>query len=226
MTAALLLTLPGGSGAGDDGRDTASQRAQAVAFLRAHLIDKTLEGPPTTAKLDNGKVEAVFSSRTTFSNLAETKDGFLFDETTIHKQMNHDLDSDGKRILPGRDVSLVQTSRVEITQRKSTGKLVGFRRVLATTSQRAGTTGHASLVRMTVDKGGLEMVESSLLYEDHYAEKGRYRPGATEARTRFSVTAGKVQGELVYTGFEVDPETLKRTPKSDPPIKWIITEVR
>jgi hypothetical protein len=228
LTVAVLLVTAasrGGAGAKDAG-DAGSQRDQAIKFLKAHVIGKTFKGQERTTKLDNGRMEAVFSATVAYSNLVETEDGFAFDETSVAKQTNYDLDKDGKRVLPGRNEDSAGAIRYEITRRQSTGKLVGFSRVLASTSKRTAPTGNAWAVRMEVGDGVLEMTESTLLYEDHYAEKGKFRPGATDARTRFSVTGGKAQGELVLTAFDVDPKTLKRTPKSDPPIKWIFTEER
>jgi hypothetical protein len=222
---ATVTTRIGADATAARSRDKAeSQRDEAIKFLKTYVIDRSFQEPGSTFKLDNGKVEAVASGAVTYSNLVETKSGFEFDLTWHFKQINYDLDKNGKHISPGRDESSVDTNRYEIDERKSTGKLIGFNRMLASTRKNISPTGKASMVRIEMRGGALEVNESTMLYDDLFAEKGAFKPGAVDMFWRFNVNGGRVRLEHVETAFDVDPMSMKRTPNNGTVLKMSFTE--
>jgi hypothetical protein len=201
-----------------------SDRARAVKFLRDHVIGKTVATPETVVKYAGNKVEGVSSGTDNFTNLVETPDGFTFDVLSVAKLTNYDLDKDGKRVLPGRKEDGLYLSRYQLTERRSTGGLVGTNRVVSST-HKTFTAGYTLAVLLEVQGGGLQTREHSLFYEDFFAEKGKWKPGASEVTLRFSLQGGKLRVDAENLQFDVDLKTLKKTRTADPPMKWTSTQV-
>jgi hypothetical protein len=200
----------------DEPKAEASDRAQVTKFLKEHVIDKTVATPKTTFKVDDNKLEGEYEDLTTFNNFIETAQGFSFDVTTVSKETRYDLDKDGKRILPGRDISGTEVFRYEICERASTKKLTGTARMLSRTTK--GSTYEATAVLVT----GLKVADGKLVwnetlpgYVDLIASKGRYKAGSWDSKYTFSVVEGKLLTEYETKRYDVDPETLKRTPTND-----------
>src|SRR5262249_35515393 len=82
--------------AAEEKKTSASDRAQVMKYLKAHVIGKTVATPKTTTQLDNNRMESDYEDQMTFNNFAETKKGFSFDLVTESKETRYDLDKDGK----------------------------------------------------------------------------------------------------------------------------------
>jgi hypothetical protein len=200
----------------DAAKDEASDRAQVTKFLKKHVIGKTVATPKTTFKVDDNKMEGDYEDLTTFNNFAETAQGFSFDVTTVSKETRYDLDRDGKRILPGRDNSGTEVFRYEICERASTKQLTGTARLLSRTTKGASYEGCAVLVTgVKVADGKLAWSETLPGYVDLIAAKGKYKPGSWDSKYTLSVVEGKLWTEYETKRFDVDPDTLKRTPTKD-----------
>ena len=198
------------------GKSDASDRAQVMKFLKEHVIGKTVATPKRTDKWDDKKMEVVYEDQTTFNNFTETAKGFSFDMTTVGKATIYDLDKDGKRVLPGRDFSGVVVARYELCERASTKKLTGIARTLSMTVKVPSQEGTVSLVTgVRLADGKLSWQETGPGYLDMLAAKGKYKPGTFDARIMFALVGGKLQTESDLTSFDVDPDTLKRTPTKD-----------
>jgi len=143
---------------------------------------------------------------------------------SVSKLTNYDLDKNGKRILPGRDEGGIFLNRYEFTARRSTGKLVGTSRVI-TSTHKTFTAGYTTAVILEVRDKGIETREHSIFCEDFFDTKGKWKPGASEARIRLSLDGGKLVVQAENLQFDVDPDTLKKTRTADPPMKWTSKEV-
>jgi hypothetical protein len=221
LSVGLAAVAAAGQEAGRQGQPGGpSERARVVKFLKDHVIGKTLVTPESVFKYDSDKVEGVYSGMDSFTNLVETRDGFKFDVLTVSKLTNYDLDKKGKRVLPGRDEGGIYMVRYELSERRSTGKLVGTSRVVSST-HRDFTAGYTAAVLMGLRDGVLESRESSILYEDFFAAGGKLRPGASEAVVRFSSVGGKLRQQGEQLQYDVDVRTLKRTRTADPPMRWV-----
>ncbi|MFL5331421.1 MAG: hypothetical protein ACJ8C4_21235 [Gemmataceae bacterium] len=213
---ATVMLLPGAIMAADDVQPNAkSQRPEVMAFLRSHVVGKTLLSPSSTFRIDGGKVEVVSEEQMTISGLVETPEGFTFDVTSVSKAMTYDLDKDGKRTLPGHDYSGVRVYRSEVKEMRSTKALAGFTRLISTTAKDKDPTGQFSSIRLSMDGGKLLIKESTVDYVDFIATKGLFKPGALDLFSRFSLDNGKLRLEQSMDLFDVDPVSLKRTPAKD-----------
>jgi hypothetical protein len=219
MLACAVLTVPAYLPADekkDETQGQTSDRAQVTKFLKEHVIDKTVATPKTTFKVDDNKLEGEYEDLTTFNKFIETAQGFSFDVTTVSKETRYDLDKDGKRVLPGRDVSGTEVFRYELCERASTKKLTGTARLLSRTT--AGASYEATAVLVTgvkVADGKLTWNETLPGYVDLMASKGKYKAGSFDSKYTFSVAEGKLLTEYETKRYDVDPETLKRTPTND-----------
>ena len=198
------------------GSAEASDRTDVVKFLKNHVMGKTLVTPLTANKGDGGKFEETYEDQSSFSNLVETETGFHFDLTVKAKQVVYDLDKDGKRILPGRDQSGVTVFRYEVSERKSTQKLMGYWRVVSTTVKELTPLGTVATVHHPqVADGQLIWKESQAGYADSTAPLGKFKPGAYSSKSKLLLADGKLQWHWDQVNFDVDPETLQRTPTKD-----------
>jgi hypothetical protein len=194
----------------------ASDRLMVSKFLKNHVMDKTVAKPKTTIKMDDNKMESEKEEQLTFNNFTETSQGFNFDETTVSKETRYDLDANGKRILPGRDLSGTAVYRYEIRERVSTKKLTGTFRILSKTFNTPSREGVAILVTSArIVDGKLMLSETVPGYLDLLGPKGKYVPGSWDSKGTISMVEGKLQSEWETTVFEVDPDTLKRTPRKE-----------
>jgi hypothetical protein len=202
--------------AADDKKDEAGDRARVLKFLKEHVIGRTVVTPKTTFKVDDGKLEGEYEDLTSYTNLVETEQGFAFDVTTVSKDTRYDLDKDGKRTLPGRDLSGTEVFRYEFCERASTKKLTGTARLLSRTTKGASYEAVAILVSgVKVADGKLTWNETLPGYVDLTASKGKFKPGSWDSKSTMSVEKGKLVTEYETKRYDVDPETLKRTPTKD-----------
>jgi hypothetical protein len=219
LACAALSTLISGAYAGeknDDPQKQTSDRVQVTKFLKEHVMGRAVATPKVTFKLDDSTMEGDYEELTTFNNFAETEHGFGFDVTTVSKETRFDLDKAGKRIQPGRDNSGTEVFRYEICERASTGKLTGTSRLRSKTTKGPGYEGCAILVAgIKLADGKLTWNETLPGYVDLIATRGRYKPGSWDSKYTFSVVEGKLRTEYETKRFDVDPDTLKRTPSDD-----------
>jgi hypothetical protein len=215
LTACLSL---GGTAvvANDQSGVGASEREQAVKFLKANVIGRTLVSPKSTFSLDNGKMEGEAEDQTTYTNFSETEAGFSFDIISVSKEARYDLDKDGKRVGAGRQIGGTTIDHVEFGERTSTKKLTGTNRTLSATTKHQKQEGTVILitgVKVADDK--LTWSETQPGYGDYTAAGGKLKPGSYDATITLSVAGGKLRSRVDFTRFDVDPVTLKRTPEKD-----------
>jgi len=195
-----------------------TDRAQVTKFLKQHVIGKTVATPKVTFKRDNDKVGGDYQDQTTFNNFIETEEGFSFDVTTVSKETGYDLDGGGKRVGPGRDFSGTSVYRYELCERASTKQLTGIARVLSRMVKAPSVEGTAVLLTgVKVAGGKLSWKETLPGYGDFAAARNKYKPQTFVATYAFAVVDGKLRTEYDFTMFDVDPDTLKRTPAKE---KW------
>jgi hypothetical protein len=192
-------------------RGNVSERAEVVRFLKDHVIGRTVAMLPMTAGTDPAWIEEVYEDQTSFSNLVETTNGFRFDLTMTTKLTRYRLDQTGKRKKPGRNYSVVQDCRYEVSERKSTGKLVGFRRLLSSTAKDDSFSDAVVLVRMRLQGGTLVVQETEVSYDDSVKAEGPSKVVTSDSETRYVIKDGKLEVHSGRTTFDVDPETLQRT---------------
>jgi dipeptidyl aminopeptidase/acylaminoacyl peptidase len=209
-----------------DTKAEAGDRAQVVAFLKKHVIGKTVATPKTTSKLDGGRMESDYEDQTTFNNFAETAAGFSFDVVGVSKETRHDLDRDGKRVGPARDLSGTSVTRYEFCERSSTRKLTGYARTVSMTTKYSSQEGIVYLVtEVKVADGKLSWDETIPGYADLTAAGGKYKPGSIDGKNIFSTVDGKLRVEYDMTRYDVDPDTLKRTPEKNKLPPFVAREV-
>jgi len=192
-----------------------SERTQAIEFLKKHVIGRAVVAAPITTFTDQGRVESVYEDQTFFSNLVETANGFGFDLIVIQSGTLYELDK-GERAQPGDNLDAVRVYRYEITERKSSGRLVGFARFISSTGTEFDAwSGTIFLVQLWLQGGELVVQETQFGYGDFVAAGGASKPIASDGRYRYAIEDGKLAVYYKQTTFDVDPETLQRTPTKD-----------
>jgi hypothetical protein len=187
-----------------------------VEFLRDHVIGKTLVAAPITTITDQGRAEGHLETQTFFSNCVETANGFCFDLTDIARGTFYLRGADGATIRSDGSLNAVRVYRYEMTERKSSGKLVGFARYVASTNTEPDpVSGTVSLVRMWLEDGVLMVEETQAGYADFPGAGGVANAVASDGVYRYRIEDGKLEMRYQQTTFDVDPTTLRRTRTSD-----------
>jgi hypothetical protein len=75
--------------------------------------------------------------------------------------------------------------------------------------------GSGEALQVSLEGDRLTMVGSTPLYDDYFAPGGKYKPGAGRTTNEFHVQDGKLRLRSHELGFDVNPETLIRTPNGD-----------
>jgi hypothetical protein len=191
--------------------------APELDFFCRYMLGKEFSMPADaekTRRLDGGKVELEFDFKNRYANLVVSPEGFSFNVLSTTKRTYYDLNAEGKRILPGRNMDRTIVQKHQFGRSKSTGKIVGHREILYNDSPDAnfGMAGN-----MTLFMEGDKLVNLFLPggYTDLAAAEGKFKPGTVSARAEFVVKDGKIIRTSVSETFDVDPETLKMTPTGE-----------
>ncbi len=206
----------------DEEKGGDSEPDRVYAFVKANVIGKTLERK-TTAKIANDKVEAEFVRRMQFLNLTRTAETISFHAIVIIKQKNYDLDDRGQRLdKPPQVTDRSLVTRYMVRQMKSTGKLVGSLTLLIFSTQEPGAPDG---LQIGMEGGSMVMVQTTSLYDDFFGAAGAFKPGASRTKWTFSVEGGKLRLTTHDKAFDVDPETLERTPWKSERAPYVDNEI-
>lgn len=188
-----------------------------VEFIGENLIGRTLTSEFISAITNDEQSEATYWDQTFFSNLVRRADGFNFDLTAITVGRRFGLDSEGQRKELAGSMDAVRVYRYEMTERASTGQLLGFaRHISSTNTQSDPMAGTCFLVQMEVDGDGLTVSERQVGYGDFPAPGGRRKPQALDSRYRYTVDGrGRLSVEFDQETFDVDPKSFERRPSGD-----------
>ena len=104
-----------------------------ILFLKENIIGRNLFTEDVVYKLENGKLEGVYSDRMIFSDLVQTENGFKFNMTTITHELIYNVDNKDNRTTVAKDYTGTSVFCYELAMRKSTGQLTGFMRYISTT---------------------------------------------------------------------------------------------
>jgi hypothetical protein len=194
----------------------ASERERVIEFLDRSVIGRTVASRPVTTRTNDGLTEATYVDQSFFSNLVRTDFGFAFDMTTLTQGQRYGLNKDGQRVELAGTLDAVRVVRYQITQRPSSGKLLGFAHLASSTNADFDPlTGVCFLVRMRLDNDGLLVHESQMGYGDFVSPGGARHPMAIDGSFRYQVSDGRLVVHFQQASFNVDPETLQRVPSGE-----------
>jgi hypothetical protein len=186
-----------------------------VDFLRRDIMGKTLYTDELTYSLEGGLLEGVYSDQMSFTNLMASPTGMKFDLFVVSNEKIYEVGGDDRRARLRKDFSGSSHFRYELAKRQSTGRVVGFMRFVSASFDAVPAEAMASSVLgMRLDGGELSWREKEVVYRDQPGVNGATRSVAFEAKCRFFVQDGKARYEYDGASFDVDPDTLARTPSS------------
>jgi hypothetical protein len=187
-----------------------------VDFIEQNLIGRTLSSTPIRAVTNDGATEVTYVDETFFSNLVRRRLGFDFDLTAITMGRRFGL-SDGHRAELAGSMDAVRVYRYQMTERVSTGRLLGFaRHISSTNAQFDPVAGTCFMVQMRIEDGALISEEQQVGYGDFPGVGGRRRAQALDSVYRYSVDEnGILQLRFDQVTFDVDPDSFARVPSGD-----------
>jgi hypothetical protein len=189
-----------------------SERTEAITFLRKNVIGRMVIAEPVTTSSAEGRIITAYEDQTLFTNLVETQDGFGFDLTALASGTRYTPHEDGQSFRAEGTLNAVRVYRYEITERKSSGKLVGFGRFVASSNTRSDPfSGTCFLTRVSIADGVMIVQDTQSGYSDFISSEGGFRPVASDGQYRYASEGGKLVLSYQQAIFDVDPETLKRT---------------
>ncbi|WP_330334738.1 hypothetical protein OHS33_36610 [Streptomyces sp. NBC_00536] len=188
-----------------------------VEFIGRNLVGRTLTSEPISTRTHEGRVETTYADQTFFSNFVQRTNGFDFDLTVITRGRRFDLDANDHPGEPAGTLDAVRVYRYEMTERLSTGRLLGFARYISSTNTHFDPlAGTIFLVQMRVDGGALLVTERQVGYGDFPAPGGGRKPQALDCRYRYRLDdRGGLSVEFDQESFEVDAESFERRPSND-----------
>jgi len=230
MACILLFAVPSVQAQNTGGAPSAHSilfSSPELDFFAQNMLGKDFTMPADAQRirrLDDGKVEADFDRRIRYANLAVSPEGFSYNTLLTIKQTNYDLDANGNRILPGRVMDRTFVIRSKYGRSLSTGKIVGSWEMLYNDHPNAvfGMTGNM-IMSMEEDKLVILSLPGGFL--DGFAASGRFVPRTNQSRMEVAVRDGKVIQTTTSEMFDVDPETLERTPVGEKTTTVDVAEV-
>ena len=191
-----------------------SERVQVLCFLKNHIIGRSVVAAPVTTLTDHGHLTSAYEEDAVFSGLAETANGFSFDMTVLARGTRYRPETGG--VLAEATLNAVRVLRYEMTERLSSGKLVGFGRFVSTTNYQPDPfSGAAFFVRMWVDGHSLLLHELHVGYVDFVSADGSFKPVAVDGKATFALEQNVLVVRYEQETFDVDPDTLARKPTGD-----------
>jgi len=192
-----------------------SERTQVVEFVKRHVIGKSVVAPPVTTDVDGGRITSTYEEDAVFSNLTETANGFSFDMTTLARGTRYVRDKKRELLAEGT-LNTVRVIRYEMTERSSSGKLVGFARFISSTNTQPDPFFPAIfLVQMSLERDRLAVHETMVGYVDFVAADGSFKPVALDGKYSYALEQDRLVVRYEQETFDVDPTTLRRTPTGD-----------
>lgn len=188
-----------------------------VEFIEHNLIGRTLTSQPINTRTHEGRVETTYTDQAFFSNLVQRANGFNFDLTVITRGHQFDLDAEDSPGAPAGTMDAVRVYRYAMTERVSTGQLVGFAQYVSSTNTHFDPlAGTCFLVRMRIDDGAFLVTEQQVGYGDFPTPDGGRKPQALDCRYRYRLDDGGVLSvEFDQDSYDVDIDSFERRPSSD-----------
>lgn len=180
-------------------------------FVETNLIGRVVE---TTVKsrINGQALDSVFIRRTAFVNVTKVDRAVAIDVLYLIKQTLWDLDDAGNRIEDSvRVEDRVASSRWVVYRSRATGKLLGSTQSLIGTHD-TGLGGKGSDLEVILEKGRFWIKSTRGLYVDGFSRSGEYTPIASVGTHSYWLESEVLVGESTEFGYNVDPETLERTP--------------
>ncbi|MET0143522.1 MAG: hypothetical protein ABW328_01860 [Ilumatobacteraceae bacterium] len=185
-------------------------------FLERNVIGRAVVSAPVTAMTNDGATEVTYVDQNLFGNLTVRADGFSFDLTSITLGRRYGVDEHGEPVELAGSMDAVRVYRYDMTERSSTGELLGFGRFVSSTNvQSDPLAGTCFVVRMTLDGDELIVEDTQIGYGDFPARGGRRRPVALDGTYRYSVSDGQLTVQFDQSTYDVDPASLQRTPTGE-----------
>ena len=192
------------------------ERLRAIEFLERNVIGRTVVAEPVTTRTNDGRTEASYVDQNFFSNLVRTGYGFAFDLTSVTLGRRYGLDENGEEMELAGSLDAVRVYRYEMTERPSSGRLLGFARFISTTNTEFDPfSGTCFLVHMWMQEGDLVVEETQAGYGDFPARGGERKPVASDGLYRYCIHDDRLVVQFQQSTFDVDPKTLERTPTGD-----------
>ena len=187
-----------------------------ILFLKENIIGRNLFTEDVVYKLENGKLEGVYSDRMIFSDLVQTENGFKFNMTTITHELIYNVDNKDNRTTVAKDYTGTSVFCYELAMRKSTNAVTGCFRFISASGKNVPAEAVVSgIYDVRVENSVLKLSESQVLYRDQPIQDGRYKPVAFQAEHRFYCMDGKLHYEYDGRCFDVDAKTMQRRHSSD-----------
>ena len=191
-----------------------SEKTRTIDFLRRHVIGRYIVADPITTQIDNNRMAAAYEEDAVYSNLVETAQGFSFDLTTMARGTRY---IKGDKLLAEGTMNAVRVIRYEITERLSSGDLLGHARFISSTNSEPDPfAGTIFFVSLKIRDGVLNIQEKHVGYADEMSVEGKFLPVATDGKYSYEVDDdGRLVVRYQQETFNVDPKTFKRTPTRD-----------
>ncbi len=189
---------------------------QINIFIQNYVIGKALKTDDTIYRLEEGKLEGVYTDEMFFSDLLIFNSGLKFNMTTVTHEKIYYLDPDKSRNGIKKDFTGVSVFHYLLAKRKSTSQITGIMSLISSTVPDHTMEGIAyGVYDLELKNKELCWKEQQLLYRDMPTDKDDFRSIAFDAEARFFIENQKLRFEYVPTYYHVDPVNLQKKLSKD-----------
>ncbi|MBZ9570595.1 hypothetical protein KQY27_03420 [Methanobrevibacter sp. TMH8] len=185
---------------------------QIISFLENNVLSKPLFTDELLYKLDDGKLQGVYSDQITFSNLKYNSYGFNFDMFVLANEKIYELNEIGEKVNIRKDFSGVALFRYELAKRHSSNEITGTMRFISGTLNNPPAEAIVNCVYdIKFENNSLSWFEKQGLYRDQPSKDDKYTATSFDAENRIYIENNKVH--FKYTGkvYDVDTQTFEKS---------------
>lgn len=184
---------------------------EILDFLRNNVDGKTLYTDELTYQLDDGRLIGRYSDQMSFCNLRYSNSRFSMDLFAVSSEMIKERSTD-KMI---KDLTSSSMFTYNLSKRQSTGKVTGTMFFVSSSILSGPVPAESTasgIYNVVLNNNELSWTEDQMLYRDQPGTDGKMRAITFKAQCRFYVEEGSLNYEHKVECFNVDPDTMERTP--------------
>lgn len=184
---------------------------EILDFLKRNVDGRTLYTDELTYQLDDGKLIGRYSDQMSFCNLRYSNTRLSMDLFAVSNETIKDTMSE--KVL--KDFTSSSMFTYNLSKRQSTGKVTGTMFFVSSSILSGPVPAESTasgIYNVVANNNELRWTEDQMLYRDQPGADGNFRSITFKAQCRFYMEDERLHYEHHVECFNVDPETMERTP--------------
>lgn len=186
--------------------DQTTVRDRVASFLSDYVIGRTQKIDTQGTLEEGGKTYQVdFKATIIWSGLTKTTEGLVFDERREVVQTNTLLDAQGSPVGEPLRQARVVVQRHAVTERRTTGSLVGLTTITENTAEDPTGTGYVTMLEISADGKELYLYQSLAGFVERSLDGVNEQPLALATAATLHLNAdGRLITDQTWKFYKVD----------------------